>query len=180
MPRAKYRVPSREELETLYECNTMRDIADIYKVSTSLVCHWFQDYGIKARKTGDPNLHNHVYTKEERDAISKRHKGKTMSAESRQKLSLSMSLKTPFGHKKIRSDGYVCIYSPNHPDARNDGYVQEHRIVMEQYIGRRLSKEEVVHHKNGVRDDNRIENLVLFANGSEHQKHHAHERKNKQ
>jgi hypothetical protein len=56
------------------------------------------------------------------------------------------------------------IYRPEHPNAQQPyGYVPEHRLIMEERIGRYLRAEETVHHKNGVRTDNRIENLELWA-----------------
>lgn len=63
---------------------------------------------------------------------------------------------------KTRHHGYVRVFRPEHPHARNN-YVYEHRLVMEQKLGRYLLPSETVHHKNGVRDDNRPENLELWA-----------------
>lgn len=67
--------------------------------------------------------------------------------------------------------GYVLILKPKgHPC--KEFYVLEHRLVMEQHLGRYLTLIEVVHHINEIKDDNRIENLMLFKNNSEHITHH--------
>lgn len=60
--------------------------------------------------------------------------------------------------------GYIMVKSKDHPRApSNSGYVFEHILVMESKIGRHLVHGETVHHLNGVRDDNRPENLELWA-----------------
>lgn len=59
--------------------------------------------------------------------------------------------------------GYVFVYQPNHKNAQINGYVFEHVLVMSKKLGRPLLKHENVHHKNGVKDDNRRRNLELWS-----------------
>lgn len=79
------------------------------------------------------------------------------------------------GHEKRRSDGYIKVYVPDHPHATADGYVMKHTLVMERHIGRILREDEVVHHVNHIRDDNRLDNLRLMTK-KEHQSLHMKER----
>lgn len=75
------------------------------------------------------------------------------------------------GGRLINFQGYIFRYLPQHFRANSTGYILEHRFVMEEYLGRRLSAKEIVHHKNKNRKDNRIENLEILSR-SEHNKKH--------
>ena len=76
------------------------------------------------------------------------------------------------GYTQPAPEGYIREYNPFHPAASRRGLVLQHRLVVERKIGRILKPEEIVHHKNEKRDDNRPENLELFANHAEHMRHH--------
>lgn len=67
------------------------------------------------------------------------------------------------GDKIVNNYGYVMVYLPDYPGVSRPWYVPEHRLVMEQVLGRRLEPFENVHHKNGIRDDNRPENLEVWV-----------------
>lgn len=90
-------------------------------------------------------------------------------------LSMEAKLKNLSGGRnkwkggRIKStQGYINIYKPDHPSSINGKgsarkYVLEHRLVMEEHLGRYLTDNETVHHKNGIKTDNRIENLELWT-----------------
>jgi len=66
--------------------------------------------------------------------------------------------------KYVHDSGYVVLSGMvNHPNAQQGGAIFEHIAVMVEKIGRPLLEHETVHHKNGIRDDNRPENLELWS-----------------
>lgn len=73
-------------------------------------------------------------------------------------------------NRKIVRQGYIYLYKPEHPNCSKQGYIAEHRIVVEKILGRYLIKTEVVHHINGNKQDNCIENLIIFPLTREHSK----------
>ena len=70
--------------------------------------------------------------------------------------------------RTIDKDGYILILSPAHPFANSSGYVREHRLVMEQQLGRWLTPLEVVDHIDGNKQHNDPSNLRLFAKNADH------------
>lgn len=62
----------------------------------------------------------------------------------------------------LTRNGYVLVSDPSHPNANSTGRLGEHTKVMSKKLGRPLLPGETVHHKNGIRDDNREENLELW------------------
>lgn len=71
------------------------------------------------------------------------------------------------GGRAKHSAGYVLRLVPGHPRANVNGYVKESIIVVEDCLERKLLPSEIVHHINGIRDDNRPENLAVMP-----EKHH--------
>ena len=86
----------------------------------------------------------------------------SMTKDSHLCINCSNAIK-PMNGRTYHKKGYVMVYKPRHPRAISGSYVFEHILVMERMIGRFLYKDENVHHKNGVKDDNRPDNLELWS-----------------
>lgn len=162
----------RDVVELYMNGNSTQKAAEIAGVSVGAAFKILKTVGVMRTRR-----ETHIGLKlspEVRKRISEMNKGRRLSDEAKRKISEANRIHG-VGHKKLREDGYVAIYYPEHPDSTLEGYVMEHRLVMEQTIGRRLGKNEVVHHINHVRSDNRIENLKLMT-VSEHMSMHMRER----
>lgn len=80
------------------------------------------------------------------------------------------------GGRHENNNGYILVMKPGHPHADRHGYVLEHRLVMEARLGHCLLPSEVVHHINGIKTDNRIENLHRYSSGGDHTGDHKRKR----
>lgn len=151
-------------------------IASKFGVSVGKTYYLLRNSGCQFRKLADYHV---VLSPEVRARISKKQKGKHVSAETRRKISEANECHynglNGNGHLKQHPKGYILAYVPKHPRATNDGYVMYHTVVVEREIGRYLFEDEEVHHINHVRDDNRPENLLLMKK-HEHRSMHMRER----
>ena len=133
----------------------------------------------------------YVPTKEHRENLSKACKGRIITEETKTKISQAnkgrlAGEKNPlYGVRRFGKDnpawkggvyysksGYVFVHSLGHPYRDKDNKVLRCRLLMEKHLGRYLNPKEIVHHKNGVKSDDRLENLKLFDSRNEHSRYH--------
>lgn len=167
-------IPLKDELQSLYNKEySIKDIANLLGMSVGKIYKYFKIYGITTRKQGlstEKALREFRYKRKIKPWSSKNVK---RSAETKEKISISKS--AGIGKKSISKTGYVRIYFPDHPKSDSYGYIFEHDLIMECNLGRWLNKDEIVHHKNGIKTDNRIKNLEVLTR-SEHMSLHRKER----
>lgn len=156
---------------------TIKQIGEKYGISTGKTYYLLRDAGCEFIRT-----RRKPFTDKERLQRSMARKGRRLSEQQRRKLSEIKSCcyngLNGYGHTKEQNKGYVLAYAPKHPHAHSDGYVMLHTVIMERAIGRYLHDDEVVHHINHDRKDNRLENLQLM-NKKEHRSMHMRERHEK-
>lgn len=136
----------KAKLETMYyqENKSLSKIATEFGVTHTAISKKFKKFGIKKL---DPITAKTVFCSRENNGNWK-------------------------GGRRVQN-GYYMVHCPGHPKAIL-GYVYEHRLVMEQHLGRYLKKDEIVHHKNRNKQDNRLDNLEILT-PSEHNRVHRKE-----
>lgn len=103
--------------------------------------------------------------------------GKTMSRRSKNCASCNMKLiryQSKISEKGVHTNkGYFRVHKSTadakfYPMADSQNHIMQHRLMMAQYLDRVLLRTEIVHHINGKKDDNRIENLILLDDSDDH------------
>lgn len=139
--------------------------------------------GIKTGKTGRPAWNTGLKTGKPAwntgKKLSEEHRLKVIRTLSSYRNQLGENSLSWKGGRTYSSQGYVWIKNHTHPNRNGVNYVPEHRLVMEKHLGRILSREEKVHHLNGIKSDNRIENLAVISNSEHSKNHRLEEVKNK-
>lgn len=159
---------------------TIKDIGEIFGYSTGKTYYVL-------KKNGCQFIHKkrHPMSEETKRKIGLAQRGKKLSEEQRKQISINNSCNynglNGYGHTKKHNRGYILTYVPKHPHAHKDGYLMLHTVLMERAIGRYLAEDEVVHHINHDRTDNRLENLQLMKKKdhcSMHMKERHQQRRN--
>jgi len=168
---------NKEDLLKLYieDKKPMHTVSKELGVSIGTVFNYLKKFNIETRDHKETfTMKGAKLSPENCKRIGDLHRGKVLSEETKLKISEGHKI-GGIGHKKVRSDGYIYIYFPDHPKSSAEGYIMEHILVMEAIIGRHLLLDECVHHKNEKRSDNRKENLELMTK-SEHMSYHMRKR----
>jgi transposase len=171
----------KEVIEAAYnELKSMKKVAERFGVSKKLIMDYMNKFGLKRNPQKIPlNVSEIARLFRNGKPIKELAQKYSVSEKTIKSRLWEQGIQTDTYHKgyTIKHNGYVLIYKPEHPRADKRGYIPEHTLVMEQDIGRYLKPNEVVHHINGIKNDNRIENLKLMTAFQHKSLHSGREKK---
>lgn len=173
----------KQKLEKMYweQGKSLSVIAKQVGTSYGSIQRLFYSLGIIRRPFGTKGTHprRDPMSDETKEKIAARHRGKKLSSEHRQKIASGLKeyrsihpYPTLENHPNwkggmIFQNGYVMIKRPDHPHVWANGYVKRAIVVAEEKIGRPMRDDEITHHVNHIKDDDRPENIQVMTN-SEH------------
>lgn len=160
---------SRGELKDAYrKLGSLEKVANKFGVSKKLILNYMKKFNIKRNQRANPKdtaiaIRSLAQSGKTATEIAKTlNRSNVYISKVARDFEIIITDKYHKGFIKTES-GYIMVKAPkDHPDKDSKGYVREHRLIIENHLGRHLTKGEVVHHINGDKSDNRLENLKLM------------------
>lgn len=152
-PRVAKELGNREWLSEQIKSKTDSEIAAELGCSNAIVSYWVYQHGLRDKDIGKSEICKAAYRKKWPEGRMGEVAGNWR------------------GGRRILPSGYVYIHTPEHPNASQAGYVAEHRLVMEKKLGRYLESSEVVHHLDGNKRNNDLDNLAVLVRGQHVSEH---------
>lgn len=159
---------SKECLEEDYKVlGTIQRVAEKHNVSKKLVLNYMNFHKIPRNKKSDKSEVAHEICCLAKKGLNSNEiaKQKNMSLTQVNKYIKLFDIPVERYHKGFTKtwSGYILLYKPGYPKANKKGYVREHVFVIEEFLGRTLTEDEVVHHIDENKANNKIENLQLMT-----------------